>query len=671
MKHLDFNEFTNCLRICIVPDEFQDERIEEVKNYCLKYGFLNVMLFFNAEDYCVGHITREELAPAMATIKKAAKILKENGISVSVNPWMEMGHLDRGRKLKEGQNFTTMVDMNGYQAQIVACPYDEEWRKYYFDIVDYYLGEEDFEVLWIEDDFRLHNHTPLEFGGCFCDIHMKKYNERLNSNYTREELVEKIFAKGAPTKERQAWIDQNTETMLDISKAVGDHLRKNHKGVKVGLMSSTPHAHAIEGRDWHTLTKNLSPDGIIINRIHLPCYNEDCGKRYFQRFNCISMVVRSFLPNEVIVYPELENGTFNTFTKDSEFLRFQLESSLPLLPSGMTYDIYDFAGNGVIESFGYGEKVKGITPYMQGVMDLKLDFAKMQGVTIPVFEDTSKNRRIVNGWEDLYPNEYDLAGYVNGFGINYKFTHEKRVKNQVVILAGQNPYNYTDQDLKYLFENNFVIVDGIATEIIVNRGLKNLLGIESYILHTNDENCQAYEQAEPDFIVNGKKGYRSTCQLSVGNYLEINYNKPVKKYTSTYTAERKYFGNGIVKGENFAVIPYYMTNDLYFELYSPLRVTALYDIVKTHADKLALSDYNAMHTYLYDYNGGNAIIVVNATVNKFDKLKLTLKGVAFSEVYIVNKQTGKVEQADYTFDGSTLTINSGINYLSTQTIILK
>jgi len=671
MKRLNFNEFTNCLRIGITPDELQDERIEEIKNFCLKYNFQNVMLMLNAEDYHVGHITREELAPALATAKKATKVLRENGISVSLNPWTEMGHLDRGRTLKKGQNFTTMVDMNGKQSTMVACPYCEEWRKYYFDIVDYYLGEIDFDAVWIEDDFRLHNHSPLEFGGCFCEIHMKKYNERLGANYTREELVKKIFAKGLPTKERQAWIDQNTETMLDIAKAVGEHIRKNHPTVKVGLMSSTPHAHAIEGRDWHAISKNLSPDGTIINRIHLPCYNEDAGKRYFQRFNCISMVVRHFLPKETLVYPELENGTFNTFTKDSEFLRFQLESSLPLLPVGMTYDIYDFASNGVIESFGYGEKVKGITPYMQGVMDLKLDFSKMQGVTIPVFEKSSKNRRILNSWQDLYPNEYDLTGYISGLGINYKFTSDKKTSGEVIILAGQNPYNYTEEELKYLFANNFVVLDGVATAIMVERGLGNLIGIKNYTLCPNDANLQAYEQAETNFIVNGKTHYRSSCQLGISTYLNIEYDKPVKLYTSTYTAERKRFGNGIVEGENFAIVPYYMTNDLYFEMYSPLRKQALYQIIKNHAQSLALSDYDAMHTYLYEYENGSAIIVVNATVNNFTKLNLTLKGVAFNEVYLVNKQTGKVEKADYTFDGSTLTINSGINYLSTQTIILK
>ena len=62
---IDYKQFTNCLRIAIVPDDLQDERLEDVRAYCVKYGFSNVMLFFNAEEYNLGHITKEELKPFM------------------------------------------------------------------------------------------------------------------------------------------------------------------------------------------------------------------------------------------------------------------------------------------------------------------------------------------------------------------------------------------------------------------------------------------------------------------------------------------------------------------------------------------------------------------------------------------------------------------------------
>ena len=107
--------FLNCLRIGIVPGHFEEQRIENIVTFCKKYKFDNVMLFINNEEYNVGHMTKEEAVPWLAAIKRAKNALIDAGITVSLNPWMEIGHLDRGRKLKEGQDFVTQVDFNGRQ----------------------------------------------------------------------------------------------------------------------------------------------------------------------------------------------------------------------------------------------------------------------------------------------------------------------------------------------------------------------------------------------------------------------------------------------------------------------------------------------------------------------------------------------------------------------------
>lgn len=90
------NRFLNCLRIAVVPEYFEEERIESIINFCKKYKFDNVMLFINAEEYCVGHMTKEEAIPWLNAMKRAKEKLIKEGISVSLNQWMELGHIDRG-----------------------------------------------------------------------------------------------------------------------------------------------------------------------------------------------------------------------------------------------------------------------------------------------------------------------------------------------------------------------------------------------------------------------------------------------------------------------------------------------------------------------------------------------------------------------------------------------
>ena len=282
-------EFLHCLRAQIYPDMYYQERIDSIKKFCLDYDFQNVILIFNGEEHNVGHIKDEELSLWIDVMKKAKEQFNEVGISVSLNPWMELGHLDRGRKLQEGQHFQTMVDKNGKVSELVACPLDTNWKEYYLHQVETYVKEIKPEVLWIEDDFRLHNHPPLDWGGCFCPLHMQEFAKRIGKEETREEFVANL-SKGEPSIERKAWLDFSFECMDGLAKEIAQTVKRANPYTHIGLMSSTPFQHAMEARNWSKLHSDLSPDGIKIDRIHLPAYREEGSKKYYFDFNRISMV---------------------------------------------------------------------------------------------------------------------------------------------------------------------------------------------------------------------------------------------------------------------------------------------------------------------------------------------------------------------------------------------
>ena len=193
---MEYRKFHNCLRLQITADEQSKERIEQLVTHCLKYGFDNVILMINVEEFNVGHITTEQAKEWVKVLKRAKEALKTNGITVSVNNWMDFGHADRGRTFQPDQKFLTMTDMNGTESKSVVCPLGENWQRYFSEYTKYLVRELKPDTFWIEDDFRLHNHVPLRGTGCFCEAHMKYYNEILHTNYTREEFVKKVFARG-------------------------------------------------------------------------------------------------------------------------------------------------------------------------------------------------------------------------------------------------------------------------------------------------------------------------------------------------------------------------------------------------------------------------------------------------------------------------------------------
>lgn len=679
------------MRIAFLPDGYENERIESVRRFCLRYGVKNVMLFVNNEENFVGHMTEEEAAPVVAVLKKAKRVLNRAGVSVSLNPWCEWGHLDFGRRLKDGQNFTAMADFNGKECEVVACPLCENWRAYYAGFTRYLLSEIRPEIHWIEDSFRLHNHEPLEYGGCFCEKHMRLYNGRPGTNYTREEFAARVFAKGAPTPERLRWIDVSRETMNDAGKFVGETIAAALPGVRVGLMSSTPQSHCIEGRDWAAVMNNLcrgggaGKDKPLINRIHLPAYQEICPKRYYYNFNRVSMAVRAFLPDETMIYPEIENLSFCTYAKDSRFLRFQIESALPLLASGMTYDIFDFCGNGAVEGLGYGPEIRGTTRYMQAVLDLGLRFSSMKGVVVPIDERASRNLVSRGGaWTDLSPKDFDSAAYLSALGVTYRFDRGKAFRDETVVLFEDAVDNFTDGQTAELFAGNYVYLNGRTAQRLIERGLGRLIGAESAVLHGAHDGFQAYERVAEGTAVGGIRGCKANAQWCAGDWFEIRYGdkRQLTERSGVYGWDGRYVGAGFASSKKggsagFAVNPYTFAGldvDGYrttHDQYHPLRRAAVTDILRSSCKKETIvTDYCGLHPYLFENGRYFVLILVNATLNALKKTELSVWNVRYGEVLRIGKDGG-VKAAPHARDGETLKLNFTIGCLSAAVLLLE
>ena len=664
-------EFENLLRLQIVPNHYEEERVSGIIDYCLKFGIQHVMLFINAEDYFVGHMTIEEAKPWVVAMKRTKKRLVENGIKVSLNPWMEIGHLDRGRKLKEGQNFTTMVDYDGTRCEVVACPLCENWRAYFKEFYQYLLREIQPDTVWVEDDFRLHNHGDLQYGGCFCDLHMQRYNQKLGANYTREEFTDLLFRKGFDAKVRDAWLDVSRETMVDLANFIGKTIKEVGLNTKVGLMSSAQIRHSMEARDWYAVHKGLAQGGEIINRLHLPCYVEACAKDYYIYFNTTPFVCRAYLPKQTIVLPELENSVFSSYMKDARFLQFQLESAIPLCIDGMTYDIYDFCGNGINEGFGYGEAIAEVMPYLNGVLSLDLQYDSLQGIIIPADPNEVYNREAENGnFMSYAPDEYHFGAYIASLGLNTKVSTEKQFKGEIVSLCNGAVFNFSDEQLKKLFADNYVILDGTAAIRLLNRGLGHLIHAKSFKLHVDEKDIHSYEQAADGVLVNGRKGIRAATRCA-GDYVEIEYGDGVEAKSYVYDYLGNKVGYGDVEGENFLVIPYMVMSILY-EQYNDLRTSMLRDFVYRKAKGVTVStQYSGVYAYLYNRGDDKAIILVNATVGAFNAIKFRILNMDVKEIYVLDKATGELRKASFKREGDQITLFEKFEHLSTQTLVVK
>lgn len=665
------NRFLNCLRIAVVPGYYEEQRTESIIKFCKKYNFDNVMLFINAEEYCVGHMTKTEAADWLAAMKRAKKKLCDAGITVSLNQWMELGHLDRGRTLKDGQNFVTMTDYNGKRCKLCACPMDENWLNYFLDFYEFLIRELEPDTVWIEDDFRLHNHAPLEYGGCFCEHHMKAFNAELGTDYTREEFIDRLFGKNPQVDVKKAFMEVNRRCMRELAEKIGNAVKNIGLGTKIGLMSSMHTAHSMEYRDWYGIHNGFAQGGTKINRLHLPMYLEEISlKKYYQQFNHFSFICRGFLPEDCRVMPELENAVFSTYAKDAEALRFQVESAMPLEIDGMTYDIFDFTGNGAVEKFGYGEELLSIFDYMDAVMKSGYSYRDLKGVVIPLDEKNGYNRPINNSFWDLQPDDTAFATVIQAHGISARCSKEKQFNGEIIVLGGGALYNFTDEQIIDIFNNNKVILDGTTVTLLAERGLAHLIGVESFKIYSQDADIHSYEQVEGDTLVNGIPGYRASAFSLTGDFVAVKYaNKPdVKSRVYDYLGNE--LAAGITVSNGHLVVPYvvryFQANQLH-----PLRQKLVCDYIDTLDNEIVRADYSSVYSYYSKSQDKNVLILVNSTLHTLPTTRFKICNYKIKEIYEISR-TGEHVKKQFTTDDEGFTvIDEPFAQTVTKTFIIK
>ncbi len=663
-------KFVHSLRVQLLPDLRFEKRVADVIKHCKEYGFTDVMLMINAEEFNKGHITISEARPWVEKLKWARAEILKSGLTVSLNNWTEIGHLDRGRSLKDGQNFTTMVDKNGRKSTLVACPLCKEWEKYFLEYTAFLVSELEPDYFWIEDDFRYHNHAPLEWGGCFCELHIAEFNRRLGTSYTREEFVALAFEKGAPTPERHVWLDTERDSLIALAKKIGETVNSASNKTKVALMSSMSDAHCMEGRDWGALLSAMSMGKGKTNRIHLPFYCETSGKDYVYAFNKNSMAVRYFSGDDTEIWPEAENGNFTFYRKSPRAFRFHLEASMPLCLSGMTYSLYGFVGNGAVEA-GYANEAKRLAPYFSAVKGLDIKFSSLQGVTVPIFETACYHNKSDGTLESIAPKSLETGAYLASLGMAYHYTSNKDIKGQTVALFGDVATNFTDGELEALFKNNFIILDGTCVGIIAERGLLSLISANSLNEVCVESESYAYETLTDDTRPYGIEYYRSSLR-GVGNnrLCSVKYDPDVKILTQICDNEDNASANGFALKEGFLVMPYYLTGNSASPMYCGMRRGVIKDTVLAKSSVALISKEEGIFPYLYKGDDKSYIMLTNANLDDFENITLQLKGISFKKISFVDYD-GKIKELDFTFNENTLVIDKSLPHYSNVTLVLK
>lgn len=622
--------FQYIFRFCCDPGFNDGEEIPALLRYVEEADIDDVAVFANVEEINTGHMDFREQDVYLAMMEKIRALLAEKGVTMSVNQWHSVMHADLGKTLRPGQNFRLMVDPQGSEASLCVCPLCQEWQAYIAQLYARYAALEP-SILWVEDDFRLHNHAPLAWGGCFCSEHMKLYSALAGKELTREEFVAGVLRPGEPHPYRKIWLDVSRETMLSAAGAIARAVRGVSEQAKVGLMSSAPHVHAAEGRDWHALLHTLAAGRPPVDRVHLPGYQENSPSAYLHGFNMVSMLTRAMLPEETEVYPELENFPFSLFSKSRRFTRFQLLSALPMNLSGITIDLYDLNGNGIVWQDGYEQMLRRTKPYLNAMARTGVFQEERLGVQVLYSPRSSYTLHTSKGesMEELYPQEVFFAGLLPAMGVPYAYTGNPRMKRQLVAVSGQVLRNWDAETLTRLFADNFVILNGDASYTLWEMGLGRLAGLERVAWLRQNSGAYAYEQVSNGKEYGGRRNARASAVISCSDAVDVTYAEDAQKeeYTALYDSFRRRTASGqVVVNGRVLIYPFggfESPVSLPPMLLNRVRQEVLHDVLRTAGAPFPLvcgAPY--LEPYCFAGEGGVDLYLVNGSTDSVEAVTL-------------------------------------------------
>ncbi len=434
-----------------------------------------IMFFYFAEELNSGYDTLDGVKRWIDHSRVYRDMAAAEGVAASLNPWQTLMHAQRGRRLKPGQDWQTLVSDRGEAAYCILCPLDPKWREYYAATIEMY-ARENFRVIWIDDDIRLHNHTPLGWG-CFCPLHVAEFNRRTGLSATREQIVTNCTAPGEPHPWRKFWLDMWEETQLELM----HHWRKivQAHGKHLGLMTSCLEYHAAEGRRWNDWWDAVRGDTSrpLFLRPHFWGYEEMSHKEF-------PMAVSMLDQNRVVqpAGPRVENGpevecvTYGRWNKSFRQIHAQMSLGFMLGATHLNVSLFDPMGNRPDDEpqrATFLGRARKTTDWLADLFPMSL---RTRGVGCPISQEMSRRMRTERGgeWQTLVCPLVGWPGWLGGAGQAFS----RRASDTVNALQGQSTWAFEDEELKRWLRGG-LLLDGAAANILIQRGYSELIGLKN------------------------------------------------------------------------------------------------------------------------------------------------------------------------------------------------
>ena len=479
------------LRIQFGPHQNVDEITDQLQRLVQDASVDELMFFFFAEELNNGHDTLEQVKAWIDHSRPYREAMKRAGVIISLNPWHSLLHADRGRSLKPGQHWQVMEDPTGKCATATVCWLDPDWQSYYLETLRLY-AREGFRVVWIDDDIRFHNHSPLNWGGCFCPRHVAEFNRRAGTQATREEIVRACLAPGEPHPWRALWMDMWQDTILQFLTQCRSILESGH--TRMGLMSGVMEQHAAEGRRWEEWWRAFSEHRPPVHRPHFWTYSDVTGPHLLYGIATLDQN-RSIQPEGTETGPEIECFPYGPWNKSYRQTFAKMALAHVMGSTHLNISLHDFLGNWPDDDPERTAFLKRVRPSMDWLADQFPLSLRSVGVGVPWSPDLGRKIHLAPNrtWFDLSCSSRGWCHWLGEAGIAFSTRPQKTVN----ALTGATVWGFDDDTLKHWL-SGALLLDGEAAAILVERGFGSWIGVESAHWITQNDTLYAMEECRDE-----------------------------------------------------------------------------------------------------------------------------------------------------------------------------
>ncbi len=494
---LEKDKFTYILRYFLHEEPKFDRataerRVDEMLDYCRENHIEAVMLYVDTNPWWIYMPdSLEHTLKIKDVISYAGDRLREAGISYQLNYQNLFGSVDGNCDHTKHLDWECYTDEFGKVSKGVGCMIGEKFRKLAGEKLRIW-SETKPDVIWIDDDMRLHNHTRNPYNGtggtgtdfgCFCDKHIAEFNKRFGCNFDRESLHKAVLDRGGASETGKNWRKFCGECYEDTASWIEKTVHEVSPDTRVGIMTSLPDNHAQEGREWGSFLKALSGKHKPIIRSHYGPYGDAAlSPRAYAFTHIFSEQLETNIKGQyegaVDYAPEIENGFFTRYAKSAVATAFQLMLSAFQGYKGITLSITDWEGCSFADEDTFGKMLKEHKAYCDTVATMLPESLATKGIgfiTSPTrHPDAEKETADAIG---KYVPKRNLDNFFEKLGFPCQYVLPENVSEcKLVILDSDAVIQLTDDELKECL-SKAVFADVGAAERICERGFGEYIGV--------------------------------------------------------------------------------------------------------------------------------------------------------------------------------------------------